>query len=104
MSEFYILDGKTPVPCEIEVWGKWLTKDDKNDRKVKKTVIGEINISTVFLGLDHRFGHKGEWLPILFETMVFGGKLDGQMDRYCSWEQAEEGHEAMVKRVKKMDN
>lgn len=96
MGDFYILDGKTPVRCELIEWGNWF---EKNDRKVKKTVIGEVTISTVFLGLDHSFG-LGEGLPVLFETMVFGGIMDAQMDRYCSWEQAEEGHDAMVERVK----
>lgn len=55
-------------------------------------------MSTVFLGLDHSHTSKG--LPVLWETMVFGGPLDQEMDRYTSREDAVEGHEAMVKRVR----
>jgi hypothetical protein len=46
---------------------------------VKQDVIedGNIGISTVFLGLDHR--HFGDGPPLLFETMVFGGSRDGTM-------------------------
>ena len=50
----------------------------------------------VFLGLDHSFGSGP---PLLFETMVFGGPLDEEMDRYTTWDEAEAGHKAMVKRV-----
>ena len=56
-----------------------------------------MTVSTVFLGIDHNFGGKGK--PILFETMVFGkGDLvpDNWMARYCTWEQAEAGHKAIV--------
>ena len=35
----------------------------------------------------------------MFETMVFGGKLDGTMDRYATYGQAKAGHAAMVLRV-----
>lgn len=56
-------------------------------------------VSTVFLGLDYgwnRFDNRG---PILFETMVFGGSLDGEQERYSTWAEAEAGHVAMVERV-----
>lgn len=97
MGDYYILDGKTPVKCGLMEWAKWF---GNNDRKVNHTVIGKITISTVFLGIDHSFGFEGEWLPILFQTMVFEGKMDGAIARYSSWEQAEEGHDRMVERVK----
>jgi len=97
MFKFYILDGKTPIPCDVKEWGIWMQTANRN---VKKTDIGKARVSTVFLGLDHSFGVEGEWLPILFETMVFGGTMDGAMNRHCSWEEAEEGHDVMVERVK----
>ena len=97
MSNFYILDGKTPIPCDLIEWAKWI---ETADRTVKKTNIGEARVSTVFLGLDYSYGIPGEWLPILFETMVFGGTMDRAITRYCSWEEAEEGRKVMVERVK----
>ena len=103
MSDKYILDGKVAVPCEdLMTWGKWfenakrtVAKDEienPNDLTDKSTMI-----STIFLGLDHSFG-GGE--PLLFETMVFGGVLDGEQERCTTWEQAEQMHADMVKRVK----
>ena len=95
MSERYILDGKKAVPCDdLFEWGKEM---QKQNRRVAKDNIGDIEVSTVFLGLNHNFG-DGD--PLLFETMVFGGKLDGGMDRYSTWEEAVIGHKAMLKRVK----
>jgi len=52
----------------------------------------------VFLTVDHRFGGDGP--PILWETLVFGGPLDGEMDRYSSYDDAVRGHAAMLARVK----
>jgi hypothetical protein len=37
----------------------------------------------------------------LFETMVFGGPLNGEMDRYATWDEAEAGHKAMLDAVVK---
>lgn len=35
--------------------------------------------------------------PLLFETMIFGGKNDGFTKRYATWEEAERGHTEAVK-------
>lgn len=58
-----------------------------------------ITVSTVFLGLDHSFG---EGPPVLFETMVFGGKHNEEQWRYCTWDQAEVGHRQVVALVTKI--
>jgi len=95
-TDKYILDGKTPVPIyDLHKWVKWC---QKNSRIVKRTKLLDVLVSTVFLGMDHQFG-QGE--PILFETMIFGGDHDEFQERYSTWEQAEAGHEAAVKKVKK---
>ena len=56
-----------------------------------------ILVSTVFLGLDHGFGG----VPMLFETMIFGGKHDMFQERYTSLQEAEEGHALALELVKK---
>lgn len=57
-------------------------------------------VSTVWLGLDHSFnGGK----PLIFETMVFSEKGDGnelEMKRYSTEEEAIKGHKEMVKKWK----
>ncbi len=95
MSERYILEGKKAVPCDLMTWANSYEKPEL--RRVADTHIGESRVSTVFLGLDHNFGNGA---PLLFETMVFGGPLDQEMERYTFWEEAEKGHAVMVERVK----
>jgi len=95
MKFYYVLDGKKPVEQpDFLKWGEWF---EKADRTVAKTMVGNMEISTVFLSLNHN--HTREGPPILFETLVFGGDLDGEMWRYETWEEAEEGHRAVVKLV-----
>ena len=91
----YTLKGKTPIPVDDIL--KWAKSFENQDRRVAKTMIGKVRVSTVFLGIDYSFG---EGPPLLFETMVFGGALDQEEDRYCTWEQAETGHKKMVEKVK----
>lgn len=94
MTGKYILDGKIPKPVsDLMEWAKWF---ETADRTVRKTEIGGVNVSTVFLGVDHSFEHYGKFEPILFETMIFGGKHDGHMERYRTWDEAEIGHEGAV--------
>lgn len=89
---YYVLDGKTPRPVsDVIEWGLWF--EDVSKRVVQQTAVGRILISTVFLGLDHRFGGRPGDLPILFETMVFGiPVLDDYQERCCSWDEALEQH------------
>lgn len=99
LPQLYILKGKKPVPAEsIEQWGAFFESDK---RIVAQESIGEAWISTVFLGLDHSFSGEDE-SPVLFESMVFGGTLDGDTARYCTWSEAEQGHREMVDRVKRL--
>src|ERR1044071_2919366 len=81
-------DGHTPVPCEdLGTWAEWLSRAD---RLIARTRLGGTTVSTVFLGLDHQFGDGGP--PLLYETMIFGGPLDGYCRRCSTWDQAEAQH------------
>lgn len=93
MSEHYVLEGRRAVPVDLMTWARWL---EKSDRVVAITERDGVKVSTVFLGLDHSFGGGP---PQIFETLVFEGDHDGDMDRYSTWEEAEAGHAAMVEKV-----
>ena len=89
----YILDGHKPVLCDdIMTWGRWF---ETADRQVRDTARDDVRVSTVFLGLDHGFGGK----PELFETMVFVNGASVDCERYCTWDEAEAGHERWVMKV-----
>ncbi len=101
MSDKYILDENHNPVEEVDLikWANWF---GNADRIVAKTTINpDVEVSTVFLGLDYRFG-EGE--PLLFETLCFGGKLDQETDRYSTWKKAQKGHIAMIKKVEEAEN
>ena len=95
MSEYGILDGHKVKPVKDVI--EWAQQFEGMNRRVEITEVGKVKVSTVFLGLDHGFGGTPQW----FETMVFGGKLDQEQERYGTWDEAEAGHRAMVARVAK---
>ena len=88
----YILDGRGKPKPEPDLlkWAKWF-EEGGNRRVASDTVNGKM-VSTVFLGLDHSFGH-GE--PLLYETMVFGTE-DDMAERYHTREEALEGHQRIL--------
>lgn len=96
MSRYWVLgEGHELVATDdVVAWGKML---ESSDRIVAKTHVDDAEVSTVFLGLDHSFGGS---VPLLFETMVFGGPLDQECERYATWVEAEAGHASMVARCK----
>ena len=91
LMSHYILEGKTPIIASAHQWAIWF---GIADRTVKKTTIsGDVEVSTVFLGIDHQFG---DGPPLLFETMIFGGKRDQEQWRYTTWDEAEAGHDMVI--------
>ena len=86
---WYILDkNNKPIRSTIVDCGEWL-KENPERKAVKQEHIGDIFISTVFLGLDHAWDSD---VPVLWETMIFGGENDQYQDRYTSIKDALEGH------------
>jgi hypothetical protein len=94
---WYILDdNNNPIQKHVIEAAKWI-EDNPKRKVVKQESIGEIRISTVFLGLDHSYNSP---IPVLWETMIFGGEHDQYQERYSSYEEAVEGHETAVEMVK----
>lgn len=101
---YYILEGTTLVAVQDALeWAYWF---ETAERRVALTILADgIEVSTVFLGLDHNFCGTGP--PVLFETMVFQPAphekwptmLDDYTARYCTWHEAEQGHEAVCAQV-----
>lgn len=87
--------------AQLAEWSKLGTYVQGHPKVVGKTDIGEIEVSTVFLMMDHNFMDEGP--PLLFETMVFGGpeEGDGYTERYATWNEAKEGHDRIVEAVRK---
>ena len=89
----YILVDRVAVPvADFMEWAQRFETQDE-ERIVAQVEIGDVFVSTVFLGLDHNFGTGPPWL---FETMVFGGDFDQYQYRYSTWAEAEAGHAVAV--------
>ena len=98
MSKWYILNNNNkPIPASITEAADWL-EEGSDRRTVKRDEIGDILVSTVFLGLDHAWDSN---VPVLWETMIFGGEHDQYQDRYTSHKDALEGHEKALTLITK---
>ena len=93
MIEYYDRDG---VPMSQSAWMAKF-EDREYKRVATETFDGGVEVSTVWLGLNHNWDPDG--LPLIFETMVFGGKKDGEQWRYSTEALAIEGHAAVVRLV-----
>ncbi len=93
---YYILEGRIPVRAPSMLEGaEWLS-DNLDARIVARTTVGESEVSTVFLGIDHNWE---DGPPLLFETLVFDGPMAGVMERCSTWVEAEDMHHRMVERA-----
>jgi len=94
---YYLLNkDRSVTPCTVEEWAA-----NHIPHKVAHWSMtnGDVEISTVFLGLNHAFGPGP---PLIFETMVFTDiypDIDNDMHRYSTWDQALAGHKEMIERV-----
>ena len=97
---WYILDkDNKPVKSTITEHGEWIEANPEK-KAVKQEHVGDIWVSTVFLGLDHAWPKDGI-TPVLWETMIFGGEHDQYQDRYTSYEDALEGHKKALTLITK---
>lgn len=100
MRGFVYAYDKLGQPISIERYGELRMLPDYY--RVGLTDVGPYQVSTVWLGFDHRFGID-IGAPIIFETMVFADNpdverppIDVDSMRYCTEDQARAGHEEIV--------
>lgn len=68
-------------------------------RVVARDWVGRVEVATVWLGFDHSF-RSAE--PVLFETVVFGGRMDQYSRRYGTEKEARVGHAKVLSSVKRL--
>jgi hypothetical protein len=97
MLDCYTLNGKIAVlELDLMAWQHWFAHADRlvcrtawaEDEKGNNN---EIIVSTVFLGVNHDWRDNGA--PLLFETRIFKGTMDGFCSRVSTWEEAEKQHQ-----------
>ncbi len=90
----YRLDGDTPViEPDFAAWCLWFYGQGR-DHHLAETWVGDVRVSTVFLGVDPIPRPDGR--PLLWETLIDGGESDGVRDQYASAAEARRGHEEAV--------
>lgn len=90
-------------PLELLEWAEMFERrslEDPSWWRVGHDRIGDVEISTVWCGIDMGFLRYGDPPPLIFESMVFGGGLDDEQRRYATWADAEVGHAELVELVR----
>ena len=98
LNRYYNRDG-VEIPedwANTDKHGGKYTDSSSTDYRVAATDIGGVFVSTVWLGRDHGYGTS---LPIIFETMIFGGEWNVECRRYHSELGAVRGHIEAVDRL-----
>lgn len=91
----YILEkGEVKEEPDLMKWARWYEKC--NNRHIHETYLGKVQVSTVFLGINHCWDGGP---PLIFETMIFGGEHDEYQDRCSTIKQAKTMHDKAVKLV-----
>lgn len=99
-SRFILNEHGEPVrEPDLLTWAHWFEEATKSGLcRVAMDFIEGSNISTVFLGMNHGFGGGP---PLVWETLVRGAILDGEMDRCGGGRgRAQEMHALMIEQVK----
>lgn len=90
---YYHRDGRRADGIEAAYTG--------SDPVVARTSVGDVEVSTVFLFIDHG---RGTGDPILFETMLFcdddNDPRHNELTRYSTEAQAKAGHQATVEALR----
>ena len=95
---YYKLNGKQIVEVSI---AEFESKNTTFSKPLFKSKFGEVEVSTIFMAMDHNFDVNSDE-PILFETMVFGGEHNDYQERYHTYDRAEEGHKRICEMVDKV--
>jgi hypothetical protein len=93
---YYGRDGR---PMSLRRWARHFEIDHEY-KWVARTRVGNLRVSTVWLGIDHAFGSENG--PLIFETMVFAppGWAERECQRHRTEAEAREAHARVVERLR----
>jgi hypothetical protein len=97
--DYYARDGS---PLTLEEWMR--LHGDLDYKRVALDTVGDVEVSTVWLGLNHEWDDARP--PLYFETMLFGALDDEAKGRCWRWtteEAALAGHERIVTALRAHD-
>jgi hypothetical protein len=96
---YYLLD-KDKKPYKVSLEDSLILYKKPELKVTAVDLVDGVRVSTVFLGMDHGFRWEAKdspnYKPILWETMIFGGKYNDYQERYTSHEDALKGHQKAI--------
>jgi hypothetical protein len=99
MGRYYILrDGEVVEELDHTVWSRWFENTYQDVEHIARTETAHSMVVTRFLAVNLTLARDEP--PLLFETSVDGGWLEGQGEKYATLDDARTGHEAWVERVR----
>ena len=103
MLNYYKLEGQTPVAVDsFTEWNLWMATATFAETTAMYNELGDSIISTKFVGIDLNPGNNSNSQPMIFETLVIGGSLDGKKNLYPTWDEAIQGHLKICTQVFKL--
>jgi hypothetical protein len=99
MGRYYILrDDEVIEEHDHTVWSEWFENRYREVADIDRTDTTHSTVRTRFLAVNLTLAHDQP--PLLFETSVEGGWLDGQGEKFSTVEQARAGHQSWVEKVR----
>jgi hypothetical protein len=103
MGRHYILrDGKLVEESDHSAWLEWVEEYYPHVSCLARTQTASATVLTRFLAVNLTLTE--DRAPLLFETSVNGGWLDGQREKFSTPEAARAGHLAWVDRVRAVED
>jgi hypothetical protein len=99
MGKYYILrDGEVVEEPDHSIWSEWYESYHDRVSCIATTQTSHATVSTRFLAVNLTLSKNDP--PLLFETKVKGGWMDGQWERFATPAEARAGHDEWVARVR----
>jgi len=99
MGRYYILRGEEIFEEQDHaVWSEWFESTYREVADIARTETAHSTVLTRFLAVNLTLAQDQP--PLLFETTVDGGWLDGQGDKFATVDDARAGHQTWVERVR----
>lgn len=108
MTNLFIMDeNKNIIPAyDAREWAEWFTNSEKI---IAKDAVGDLIVSTIFLGLRHSWSCVFDDWNFFFETATrpcwakarFANDNCNIINRYRTYDEAKEGHRQFVESLKK---
>jgi hypothetical protein len=92
---YYVLD-EQGNPKKIDDVLKWAHVFQSTDRQIALDRFDDVTVSTIFIGIDY----LNNVVPLLFETMIFGGEYDGYQIRSPTKKDALIGHKKALDKIR----